>query len=147
MKINRLGVFLMTIGFISLSGLPAEAEKKTLNNFYTIAELNQSNFNTGTYHTEGYVAVLWGDCGCPEEAPNCEPCLLNKVIISQENKKFDELRLNELSNKELVVFSEGGEVYKLKKGKKYLFLIQILDVKTTKQKLNNIKLIYFKEVG
>ena len=106
------------------------------NNFYTIEELNQRGFTFGTYETEGYVADIYT---CPPCAPGyeCKPCWQDYIVVVQgKDVPLD----SQPNDKKIVIFTDEARTFEI--GKKYSFLAQILDVKTTNQKLNNMKLIY-----
>lgn len=117
---------------------PSSEETKRPLNFYTISELNQKNFGFGTYETEGYVVFIY-HCYCPKGAL-CKPCMQNNIIVSTRNQIKSSYSL---SDQDLILFSDDIKQFDL--GKKYTFIIQILDVKSTFQTLNNLKLIYAKK--
>ena len=112
-------------------------KKMGLNNLYSIEEINKKEINYGTYHTVGYVVKIYECPACPEGAL-CKPCMVDNIVISHEKK---ELEVYSPGEKDLIVFVDDPKSFKL--GKKYLFLIKILDVKTTDQSANNVKLVYF----
>lgn len=123
----------------SSEGVSDEKLKKP-ENFYSIPELNQHQFNRGTYETEGYVAFIYA-CACIQVA-SCKPCMDDNIIVSDQNTPkvgYD------LTSHDLIIFLKEKERFQL--GKKYRFIIQILDVKSTSQILNNIKLIYYEKLG
>ncbi len=109
-------------------------------NFYTIEELNQHKFEFGTYETEGYVVYI-NSCTCPPRA-KCEPCAEKHIIISAVKNESPEYKR---TPNDLKIFI--GALGSFEVGTKYRFIIQVLDVKTTSQDLNNIKLIYYKKVS
>jgi len=98
--------------------------------------MHKKEVSYGTYHTVGYVVKRYECPACPEGSI-CKPCMGANIVISHEKKVLD---VYELGDKDLIVFVDDPKVFKL--GKKYLFLITILDAKTTDQSLNNVKLVY-----
>jgi hypothetical protein len=124
---------------------PADSDDKTEElakprNFYTIDELKQHKFDFGTYETEGYV-VYADQCVCPPRT-KCEPCAEKHIIISATKNESPEYQP---SPNDLMIFI--GTLGSFEVGMKYRFIVQVLDVKTASQDLNNIKLIYFKKVS
>ncbi|MBU0467568.1 MAG: hypothetical protein KKF78_11070 [Candidatus Omnitrophica bacterium] len=111
-------------------------KKIGLNNIYSIEDIIKKEVTYGTYHTVGYVAKIYECPACPEGAL-CKPCMGENIVISHEQK---ELVGYDLGAKDLIVFVDDARSFKL--GKKYLFLITVLDAKTTDQSVNNLKLIY-----
>ena len=120
---------------------PAVSAKKLKNseNFYSIPELNQHQFNHGTYEIEGYVTSIY-TCVCIQVA-TCKPCMDDHIIVSDNNALKSGY---DLTNHDLIIFLKEKSRFQL--GKKYRFIIQILDVKSTEQVLNNIKLIYYEKL-
>ena len=124
----------------SSEGVSDENEKhKRPKNFYTIPELNQHQFNRGTYETEGYVAFIY-TCACIQVA-SCKPCMEDNIIVSDQNTSRSGYNL---TSHDLIIFLK--EKGRFQVGKKYRFIIQILDAKSTSQMLNNIKLIYYEKL-
>ncbi|MCK5633231.1 hypothetical protein KAH94_05745 [bacterium] len=117
-------------------------KKEKLVNLYSIEEINRNKFSFGTYCTLGYVVKKHECLECPGSAV-CRACAPANIIISEEKEKKN-VGEYELSDKDLIVFVEDDKPLKL--GCKYLFLIQILNVKTMDQTINNVKLIYFKKM-
>ena len=111
-------VFLLT--FIFLKGIQADHSENS-NNFYAIYDLNKKEINFGTYEVKAYVLKKYDSC----------------LIISDEATP---LTTGNLSDSELIVFVANTKEFKT--GLRYKFLIQFLDVKSTKQKLNNVKVVY-----
>ena len=109
-----------------------------LENFYSISDINKNKFSYGTYQTEGYVIQKYDCPPCPENAM-CKPCMGARIVISEAAKEI--AQDGQLTEKDLIVFVEDTALVEL--GKKYRFLLQVLDVKTTQQPVNNVKLIYF----
>lgn len=116
-----------------------EKRLKRAENFYSIPELNQHQFNHGTYETEGYVTSIY-TCVCIQVA-TCKPCMDDHIIVSDNNALKSGY---DVTNHDLIIFLKEKNRFQL--GKKYRFIIQILDVKSTKQVLNNIKLIYYEKL-
>lgn len=143
--------FIGIVSLVLLMGIAAEAQlisppktpavvktpKITYNNFYTVSTIHKQLLGPGTYETEGFVGYIYTCPSCPPEGV-CKPCMGNNIVITEDNKTFD--GYNYLTDKELIVFTDESQA--LEKGIKYKFLIQVLDVKTVDQALNNIKLIY-----
>ena len=118
--------FSISLAAAQLVSLPKPQDVVTppaKNDFYPIHEIYKQPINLGTYETEGYVIHV--------EKPNT-------MVIAEANKRF--VSYDSISDKELIIFSDDMENFVV--GTKYKFLIQVLDVKTTKQELNNIKLVY-----
>ena len=116
------------------------ARKKRPPNFLSISELNQANLTFGTYETKGYIVRISTCLPCLEMAV-CKPCEPDYIIISEKRT----LQKNsKLTDKELIVFVHDAREFR--RGDKGWFLIQILDVKTMVQKLNNIKLVYWEKI-
>ena len=130
-------VFILLIFILSASATLSQAQWKI---FYTIQELNQQGFSFGAYEVVGYVTKIYTCPPCPEPGV-CVPCTPNYIVLSEKNSL---LAKYEVTEKELIVFTENADQFKL--NKKYKFLIQILDVKSTEQMLNNIKLVYSEEI-
>jgi hypothetical protein len=118
----------------------AETDRPPLNK-YSISELNKDLFTFGTYEIEGYVVKAYSCPPCPQGA-QCKVCMPENIVVSQELKEFDSYV--KLTENDLIIFVEDAKVFKI--GVKYKFLIQIMDVKSTNQPLNNIKLIYYEEI-
>ena len=110
-------------------------------NVYAIHELNESQFSAGSYETEGFVIKAY-DCEAAVDGGLNGSCDHDYIVISE-----DKLILGKyfLSDKELIIFVD--DVLQFEKGIKYRFLVKILDVKTTRQKLNNLKLVYFEKLS
>jgi len=104
-----------------------------------LSDLNKQGMEYGTYQVEGYIAKIY-TCPPCAEFESCKPCMQDNIVLS-EKKKF--LENYDLSDEEIIIFVDDIEQFQL--GKKYKILIQILDLNTTGQKLNNIKRIYHEE--
>jgi len=135
--VNKKLVFILVSFVLIASATLSQAQWKTS---YTIQELNQQGFSFGTYEVVGYVTKIYTCPSCPEPGV-CVPCTPDYIVLSEQNSL---LAKYEVTEKELIVFAENAEQFKL--NKKYKLLIQILDVKSTEQMLNNIKLIYSEEI-
>lgn len=68
----------------------------------------------------------------------CKPCMRDNIVISMNEKIFESYLLTE---DELIVFTENPERFKL--GKKYKFIIKILDYKSTGEPINDIELVEY----
>jgi hypothetical protein len=126
----------------AIMNLVNEAQAAEKRNFYSIEQLNYFQFSSGTYETEGYVVKAYECPDCPP-TPICKLCLSNNIIISTESAPQESGP--QLSSKDLIVFVDP--LHRFQVGSKYKFLIQILDVKSTTQILNNVKLIYYEKLG
>ena len=115
------------------------AEETPLRNLYPIHKINQEKLTFGTYHVEGYVVGTYTCVPCAHET--CRPCLPVHVIISEKKADFEEKKL---TDQDLIVFVDDAAVFE--KGKRYRFLIHVLDVNTMQQPANNIKLIYYEKL-
>lgn len=107
-----------------------------LRNFISIEELNQKEIERGSYHIEGFVVYSYS---CPEclEDVFCKLCMADNIIVSKND--FPR-RYEDLTDHEIIVFVEDSSVFEV--GEKYRILLQVLDVKTIDQPVNNVKLIY-----
>jgi len=112
-----------------------------IQNLLTIHQLNQQNPKFGTYHVEGYVIRIYTCPPCPKGAL-CKPCAPEHIILSDENKSLG--TVDDITDQELAIITDTVQPFEI--GKKYRVLLQILDVKTLEQKLNNPKLIYFEGI-
>lgn len=130
--------FVIVIMLVMMSG-PGWSQLKPLTNFYKISELNRLKPAFGTYNVIGYVSKIYECPPCPQGAL-CKPCMPSHIVISEARTLLAKYAL---TDREMIVFIENAEG--LKPDKKYVFLIKILDVKTTDQAINNPKLIYFEE--
>ena len=123
---------------------PKQAEAKEqrlpLYNLLTAHEVNQKHLTFGTYHLVGYVTKKYTCPPCPAGS-QCKPCMPEYIVISEENKPTD---VNNLSDNDLIIFVDNAGIFEV--GKKYRCLIHILDLKTTPQVGNDVKLIYFEKV-
>lgn len=104
---------------------------------YSISELNGMNPRFGTYEVLGYVVKIYECPPCPEGA-QCKPCMADHIVVAEHRSRFAEYVL---TDREMIVFTDNNP--DLHVNRKYRFLIQIMNVKTTDQILNNPKLIYF----
>ncbi|MGE0268808.1 MAG: hypothetical protein AB7S78_10200 [Candidatus Omnitrophota bacterium] len=132
-------VKIVIVIMLLLAGVPGWSQLKPLTNFYKISELNGLKPTFGTYNVVGYVSKIYECPPCPQGAL-CKPCMPPHIVISEARTLLAKYAL---TDREMVVFTESTEG--LKQDKKYVFLIKILDVKTTDQAINNPKLIYFEE--
>lgn len=123
----------------SSSQAVSDKRSRNLKNFYSIPELNQHRFNHGTYETEGYVTFIY-TCACIQVA-TCKPCMDDNIIVSDSNALKPGY---DLTNEDLIIFLK--EKSRFQSGKRYRFIVQILDVKSTAQILNNIRLIYYEKL-
>lgn len=106
-------------------------------NKLSITQLNEKGYTFGTYLIEGYVIEKLKCPDCSKKR-DCKPCFGKRILVSERKESYG---IDALSKEELYIFVEDLSVFR--KGKKYSFLIQILDAKTTNQFINNVKLIYF----
>ena len=105
--------------------------------FVRINDINSKKFAQEIYETEGFVAKIYTCPPCPPNAL-CKPCMRNNIVISEENKILESYNL---SDKEIIVFTENAETFEL--NKKYFFKIKITDRKTTSQTANDIELLAY----
>lgn len=118
-----------------------KTQKRLLpNNFLSISAINQKKLSFGIYETVGYVVKVYRCPPCPEGAL-CKPCIGNYIVVSQEKIEFD---LHQVTDKQVIIFVDENTEFLI--GKRYRFLVRILDVKTTDQAANNIQLIYSKRL-
>lgn len=113
------------------------AQERSEPQVYRISELNALNPPFGTYEVSGYVVKIYECPPCPEDA-RCKPCMPGHIVIAERRSRFAEYVL---TDKEMIVFVDDPG--SLRVNRKYRFLIQILNVKSADQVLNNPKLIYF----
>lgn len=118
------------------SSIDRVRKDRGLQNLCSIEELLKKKVAFGTYHTVGYVAKIYECPPCPESA-QCKPCMRENIVISHDEKRLGGY---DLGPKDLIVFVDDTRSFKL--GQKYLFLIKILDAKTTDHPINNVQLIY-----
>lgn len=104
-----------------------------------ISELNDRQPEFGTFTVTGYVVKIYRCPPCPD-GTHCKPCMPPNIVISERNT---ELAQYALTNQELIVFTTQEQSDELVLDRPYKFLLQVLDVKTTDQAINNVKLIYF----
>jgi len=105
-----------------------------------IKDINRRAYHFGTYLTEGYVSYIYSCLPCPKPG-SYVPCMGEHIIVSQEIKNIDQEHLTE---SDLMIFVENIQPFSLTA--RYILLVQILDVKTTNQIANNVKLIYYEKV-
>ncbi len=108
-------------------------------NWIDISELNDRQPEFGVYTVVGYVVKIYECPPCPPDA-YCKPCMPPNIVISERNS---ELAQYALTNQELLVFTTQEQSDELRMDRPYRFLLQVLDVKTTDQAINNVKLIHF----
>ncbi len=126
MSRKKIFVFLamLVLAFFSLKNTQADSLTKA-SNLYPIHELNKQKVSFGTYEVKAYVLKRQD----------------NALIISDENIPQE---INDLSDSELTVFVPNVKEFEI--GQYYKFLIQVLDVKSTKQKLNNMKAVHWEKI-
>lgn len=107
---------------------------KASSNSYAIHILNKQGFDSGTYEVKGYVIKKYKSSSC-QEGMFAKGCLRDYLVISEIATESVGL-----GDSQLMVFVPDTDEFEI--GIQYKFLVQILDVKSTPQKLNNIKLIY-----
>jgi hypothetical protein len=125
---------ILVIGFLICSSA-AYSQPSQSANFYRVYELVDGKLGVGTYFTQGYVVQKYV-CPACLEGNLCKPCLPNYILIS-ENPSVD---ADSLLYPKMMVFVEDARIFEERQ--EYKFLVQILDVKSIDQKLNNMKLIY-----
>ncbi len=105
-----------------------------------ISELNSRQFEFGTYFIEGFVTK--GD-SCPKDINynKCRKFHQNSIVVSEEDKPSEGLVLTE---RDLIIFTENKKSFR--PGSKYKMLINILNVNSTGQNSNNVRLIYAKRI-
>ena len=130
-------LILTLLGVYSYLSYQPQQNSAADDNFYSISELKQNNFNTGEFTTEGYVVKIYTCPICPA-GYQCKPCMRNNLIIS-ENNQF--LANYALTNKELIVFTDNIQPFEL--GQRYKFTVKILDSKSTTEPINDIELTGF----
>ena len=132
-----LSIFLL-IGIL-LFGCTQQTEKShqsALNfNLYSIHEINQNNFTSGSFNVEGYIVKIYTCPQCPQDA-QCKPCMRDNIVISESINPLDTYSL---TKNELVVFTNDSKQFEL--GGKYTFSIIISDNNTTGDLTNDIELV------
>ena len=128
---------LLTLLFVVTLCAAGFAQERPEPPVYSISELNALNPAFGTHEVSGYVVKVYECPECPE-GTQCKPCMPDHVVIAERRSRFAEYVL---TDKEMIVFAD--DTSPLRVNRKYRFLIQILNVKTADQVLNNPKLIYF----
>lgn len=106
-----------------------------------INQLKKQKPEKGVFITQGFIIKNYVCLPCPPKV-YCKPCMGNKVVLSEENKRMDNYNLTE---KELIIFT--SEAKKLIRGKKYRVKIRITDRKSTGDPINNIYLISYKLIS
>ncbi|MDP2652537.1 MAG: hypothetical protein Q8Q08_00725 [Candidatus Omnitrophota bacterium] len=107
--------------------------------FLTISRIKLQAQPTDLFRTEGYVAQIYL---CPPCAPGslCKGCLPDMFVISETPKTVDDFE--QVGPTELIVFARNGEkLDDLKLGGKYRFMVQVSDIKSTLQPINDVLLI------
>jgi hypothetical protein len=104
-------------------------------NFYPINKIKSNEFNSGTFNTEGYVVKIYTCPSCPAGA-QCEPCMRDNIVISENNKLLESYSL---SDKEMILFVDNPKQFEL--GEKYTFSIKILDHKSTSEPINDVEIV------
>jgi hypothetical protein len=132
-----LRVILILFTLLLLGSL--NAQSNPVDNFYKIYELAKGKLGLGTYQTQGYVVRKYSCPPCPQEGV-CQPCMPDYVVIS-DNLSLD---ADIVIYPQLRFFVEDADLFE--EGKEYKWLIQILDVKSIDQTLNNIKLIHSEKI-
>lgn len=133
----RLAIWTLVLTvLVSVQSVRSQTEE--IENLVEIYQLNEMAPEFGTYTVEGYVAKIYECPECPEGAV-CKPCMPPNIIISDRKSQFAQYAL---TDSELIVFADQAQVDELRVNKRYRFVIQVLDVKTTDQVLNNVKLIF-----
>lgn len=127
---------LLTLLLVFMLNGQAHAQEQVAPYVYRISELNGLNPDFGTYEVVGYVVKIYDCPPCPEYS-QCKPCMADHVVIAERRSRFAQYVL---TDREMIVFIDNSDG--LRVNKKYRFLIQIMNVKTVDQILNNPKLIY-----
>lgn len=109
--------------------------------FYSIHEIKQNKFSSGTYNTEGNVVKIYTCPPCPTGA-QCKPCMRDNIVISENNQI---LETYSLSDKEIILFADNPKQFEL--GKKYQFSIKILDYKSTGEPVNDAEIIGYNSLS
>ncbi len=127
----------MALVLVFMVGSGAFAQERPEPRVYRISDLNALNPQFGTYEVAGYVVKIYQCPPCPDGA-QCKPCMPEHIVIAERRSRFAEYVL---TDKEMIVFMNNPEQLRL--NRKYRFVVQIMNAKTTDQILNNPKLIYF----
>lgn len=120
--------------------VPAYAQDRPEPPVYGVSELNALNPSYGTFEVAGYVVKIYECPECPPGA-QCKPCMPDHIVVAERRSRFAEYVL---TDKEMIVFVDDVDGFRL--NRKYRFLVQILNVKTADQILNNPKLIYYERI-
>jgi len=137
---GMIALILIVIGCTTINQTQVDVKAYTsISNFdfYSIHELKQKNVSEGSYNTEGYVVKIYTCPPCPKYAL-CKMCMGNNIVISEENKILETYSLAE---KDLIIFTSLSNLKQFELGKKYNFSINITKYKSTREPLNDIKLI------
>ena len=103
--------------------------------FYQINEIQQNNFTSGNFNTEGYVVKISTCPPCPKGAI-CKLCMNDNIVISENNQLLESYSLTE---KEMIIFAENPKQFEL--GRNYRFSVKIIDYKSTAQPANDVELV------
>lgn len=139
-------VFGVVISYIYLLSKPTSSSTTsspqntttTSSDSLTISNIKENRPESGIYQIQGYVVKKYTCPPCSQGA-QCKPCMRNNIVISEDN---DLLESYNLSDRELIVFTENPNLFELKK--RYQFTLKITNSKSTNEQLNDIELIAFK---
>jgi len=102
-----------------------------------ISKLKSIPLQPSIYYTEGYVVYGYECPPCPAN-DQCKPCMRNNIVISEKSTLLESY---DLSDSELLIFTDNTQQFEL--GKKYRFLIRLLETKSTSEPLNDLELVWF----
>jgi len=136
--LQKIRVYLSFL--ILLLAFNAYSELQPIRNFNTVSDFIENKFTYGTYHTEGFVVETYACPSCPEGAM-CKPCSKDYIVIAEEKRPIPDLSLLE---REIIIFVDDSKRFQI--DRRYRFLVQVRDVKSTVQDMNNLKLIYSEKI-
>jgi hypothetical protein len=146
---NRKYIYLTLLTILTILGGVYSfrlVSKKTTNVDYSdtskyiltsISNLKSIPLQSSIYYTEGYIVYRYECPPCPAN-DQCKPCMRNNIVISE---KSTPLKSYDLSDTELLIFTDNPQQFEL--GKKYKFLIRLPETKSTSEPLNNFELVWF----
>ena len=121
---------LFLISVYSVHGLATELT------IQSIHEVKVSLDKQSTFKITGYVIKKYTCPPCPSNM-QCKPCMSNNIVISENNQIIDSYSL--VGKNEMILFYNNPNQLSL--GKKYIFVIKVVDRKTTHQKIKDLLLI------
>jgi len=105
---------------------------------YSLHDFKRANFKKGAYYLQGYVVKVYTCPVCPNGA-QCKPCMGDNIVISEYNRILSDYTY--LGKSEVIIFVNNPRVFKL--GRKYKFLVNVSDSKSTLEEINDLELVSY----